>query len=419
MKNLNSILRALSGCVTAAVLAGCGGSQPPIGGAGAMPQTAIPRGGLARNFGVLFSFHGSDGRNPDGGLVNVDGTLYGTTSRGGNFKNGVVYSISPSGSEKELYSFARHHDGASPAGALINVGGTLYGTTRSGGGDGGEGCCGTVFTITTAGKEHVLYTFLGPPDGKSPNGGLLDVNGTLYGTTSAGGTATYCGYSAGCGTVFSITSSGKEKVLYSFGDSEYDGTNPVAGLIALNGTLYGTTAAGGTGKDCVNNNYTCGTVFSITTAGKERVLHSFTFPDGANPSESLLDVSGALYGTTNFGGNKTCGVVNGCGTVFGITTSGRERVLYRFGDTADGALPSSALLNVNGELYGTTDIGGSLKAGIVYRITRAGVLTVVHNFTVPGGSHPVAGLTNVNGALYGTTELGGANFDGTVFSLKP
>jgi uncharacterized repeat protein (TIGR03803 family) len=205
---------------------------------------------------------------------------------------------------------------------LINVNGTLYGTTTEDGAKLGHShlCCGTVFSVTTAGKEQVLYKFAGgPADGGSPVADLIDVNGTLYGTTAYGGSSG-C-ESADCGTVFSVTTAGKEEVLHSFtGDS--DGATPSAGLINVNGTLYGTTAYGGGSVFC-NGGIGCGTIFSVTTTGAEQVLHTFAggSADGANPLADLIDGKGTLYGTTECGGPK-CGRtvgLHGCGTVFAFT----------------------------------------------------------------------------------------------------
>jgi uncharacterized repeat protein (TIGR03803 family) len=137
----------------------------------------------------------------------------------------------------------------------------------------------------------VLYSFKGK-DGADPGAGLLNVNGTLYGTTTGGGK--YCRGSDGCGTVFSITTSGKETVLHSFGGTG-DSGYPKAGLLNVNGTLYGTTAGGGANGS--------GTVFSITTSGAETVLYSFKGgKDGKAPSAGLLNVKGTLYGSTEVGG---------------------------------------------------------------------------------------------------------------------
>jgi uncharacterized repeat protein (TIGR03803 family) len=251
---------------------------------------------------VLHSFAGEpDGFNPDAGLLNVNGTLYGTTFNGGTAGAGTVFAITTSGKETVLHSFAGTPDGAHSYAGLINVNGTLYGTTVHGGTDGD----GTVFTITTSGAETVLYSFKGGSgDGKYPTqAALLDVNGTLYGTTARGGTNSR-------GTVFSITTSGKETVLHSFGGSD-DGALPYGGLLDVNGTLYGTTSNGGSGS-CLQygNVHGCGTVFKTTTSGKETVLHSFGGSgDGKYPYAGLINVNGTLYGTTTAGGAKNAGAV--------------------------------------------------------------------------------------------------------------
>ncbi|MFY9720859.1 MAG: choice-of-anchor tandem repeat GloVer-containing protein, partial [Candidatus Cybelea sp.] len=290
---------ALSSCVAVALLAGCGGGS-------GTPLSPSPLGVSAERthklpaYRVLYSFRGgSDGAFPSAGLTNVNGTLYGTTTDGGggcsgSLSCGSVYSISASGEETVLYSFkGGSADGAHPVASLLNVNGTLYGTT-AGGGMYGEG---TVFTITTSGKETVLYGFKGgPADGGHPYASLLNVNGTLYGTTAEGGSLSCSGNgTSGCGTVFSITTSGKETVLHRFKDRTTDGQSPYAGLINVNGKLYGTTNWGG--ANC-ENGLACGTVFSITRSGKETMRYSFKGgADGQNPQAALINVNGTLYGT--------------------------------------------------------------------------------------------------------------------------
>jgi uncharacterized repeat protein (TIGR03803 family) len=147
---------------------------------------------------------------------------------------------------------------------------------------------GTVFAVTPAGSERVVYSFRHGPDGAQPLAGLIDVNDVLYGTTYSGGTH-------GEGTVFAVTSAGTERVLHNFdAQNSFDGAQPLAGLIDVDGVLYGTTSAGG---------YGWGTVFTITTAGTERVLYAFHGGDGWAPYGGLTDVGGVLYGTTSLGGN--------------------------------------------------------------------------------------------------------------------
>jgi uncharacterized repeat protein (TIGR03803 family) len=312
---------------------------------------------------------------------------------------------------------------------MIVLNGTLYGTTSLRGGgkcpNNQGGGCGTVFSITPSGQETVLYGFAAAPDGSHPEARLLNVNGTLYGTTVGGGSHENCRYSFGCGTVFSITPGGKEKVLYSFGNGN-DGELPAAGLIDVKGTLYGTTSTGGSGG-CGRYVLGCGTVFSISPGGKEKVLYSFgaSYLGGNDPAAGLVEVSGTLYGTTFSGGlTGSCYTDGGCGTVFSITPSGREKVLYRFSGP-DGANPLATLLNVNGTLYGTTYVGGAYSKGTVFSITRSGHETVLYSFggSAKDGDYPQSGLIDVNGTFYGTTSGGGAYGrtsgadGGTVYSI--
>jgi uncharacterized repeat protein (TIGR03803 family) len=377
---------------------------------------------------VVYSFEGysEDGSYPVAGLLNINGTLFGTTESGGSgacgnknralekpiFGCGTVFEITTSGAESVLHSFSPNGDGAGPEADLVEVHGTLYGTTEGG----GVKSDGTVFSITPSGAETVLHSFgASSDDGISPLAGLTNVNGTLYGTTNLGGTSCRSG-ADGCGTVFSITTSGTETVLHSFGGST-DGDYPVAGLINVSGMLYGTTAGGGA-------NDAPGTVFSITPSGKETVLHDFeSSSDGVHPEAPLLEVNGAFYGTTERGGYY------GDGTVFSVTPSGAETVLHNFGGSGDGAYPRAGLINVKGTLYGTTPYGG-LKCnkkhtcGTVFSITTSGTEAVLYRFKGHSngrkdGAQPQAPLINVNGTLYGTTYGGGANGAGTVLALSP
>jgi uncharacterized repeat protein (TIGR03803 family) len=208
-------------------------------------------------------------------------------------------------------------------------------------------------------------------------------------------------------------------VLHSFGTSSSDGIWPFATLVAVNGNLYGTTSGGGT--------YGYGTAFRISTTGEEHLLYSFGGgSDGISPYASLIDVNGTLYGTTQKGGYKDCKSFSyyfSCGTVFSITTNGQETVLYRF-DGSDGSIPDGSLIDVSGALYGTTINGGTYDFGTVFSISTSGTEQVLHSFAARGGSNgdgarPVAGLIEVNATLYGTTTDGGLRGHGTVFALTP
>lgn len=382
---------------------------------------------------VLHSFGGGDdGASPYAGLIDVNGTLYGTTIDGGGSGCsdqrppgcGTVFSITPSGNEAVLYSFGRSNptDGIFPSGSLIEVNGTLYGTTPWGGTGTcnvvGTGC-GTVFSVTLSGKETVLHSFAAyPTDGSGPQAGLINVKGTLYGTTGVGG-------AHGNGAVFSITPSGMEKVVYSFRGGS-DGSVPEASLVDVNGTLYGTTFYGG-GAGCAPAG--CGTVFSLTPNGTEAVLYSFKgSSDGGGPSADLIDFRGSLFGTTGAGGSGDSG------TVFSIDpNTGAETLLYSFKGGSDGATPFAGLTKTKSNLYGTTVYGGAGcprhdGCGTVFSITSSGTETVLHRFECGQGRFANGRLINVDGTLYGTTSRGGgagcpdagADIDrGTVFAIKP
>ena len=289
----------LGACLSAALLAACGGSSTqPFGLQTTLGPNASHR--LRKNIQtekVLYSFGIGDGAYPRGNLINVDGILYGTTELGGANGKGTVFAVLKNGTQFVLHSFKGGSDGNLPDAGLTNLQGTLYGTTAYGGSNRCEGAgCGTVYKITTSGTETVLYSF-GGSDGAHPHAGLTNLDGTLvfYGTTHGGGTSDN-------GTVFGITTSGFEKVLYNFGGGS-DGANPSADLTIVDSLMYGTTTGGGAHGN--------GTVFAVLKDGTEFVLHSFAGkPDGSSPYASLTNVDGTLYGTTLLGGEK------GFGTVF-------------------------------------------------------------------------------------------------------
>ena len=308
---------------------------------------------------VVYSFGGNpDGRQPYAGLINIHGIPYGTTHLGGagSYPSGTVFSIDPTtGAEAVLHSFSGGSggsDGGEPAAPMINVHGILYGTTQIGGPEN----TGTVFTVNPAtGAETILYTFNADNgDGFTPLGALLNVRGTLYGTTENGGAANR-------GTVFKVNrKTGAESVVYSFGGGS-DGSAPSDALINFGGTLYGTTGGGG-GTGC--GGFGCGTVFSLDPGtGAEAVLYAFAGgSDGRSPYASLVNFGGTLYGTTYFGGNA-----DGCGTVFSVEPStGAEAILYAFTCLSDGANPWAPLTGRHGVLYGATYDGAT--GGTVFQL---------------------------------------------------
>ena len=311
---------------------------------------------------VISSFASIAGLAPDidGTLVmGSDGNLYGTTSVGGPAFVGVFYKLTLAGAVTVLHTFGSSAtDGAHPTGALIEgTDGNFYGITNSGGAnDIGSGGDGTVFKISPDGTESVLYSFGGATgDGKSPIAGLVQgTDGNFYGVTSAGG-------SSGYGAVFSVSPAGSEAVLYSFVSSYGLYARVVSSLVqggtliqANDGNFYLTTEAGGT-----SNN---GTVFRITPQGSGSVLYSFggSSTDGVDPGPLLQGSDGNLYGTTAAGGAAPHG---GFGTLFELSLSGAETVLYSFGTDPDLASPTALLEGMDGHLYGTA--GSAFKVSAV------------------------------------------------------
>src|ERR1700683_54626 len=188
----------------------------------------------AAKYSVVYSFTGgSDGANPFSGLVAVGGTLYGTTYFGGATNSGTAYGLTPAGTETMLYSFQGGADGVNPWGGLTGVNGALYGTTLEGGSDN----LGTVFEVTAAGVKTTLFSFTGGVAGSLPVSSLIQSGDELYGTTSAGGLGSSCGQ-PGCGTVFKISLAGREKVVFRFGNHANDALFPLGTLLASNGNYY-------------------------------------------------------------------------------------------------------------------------------------------------------------------------------------
>jgi uncharacterized repeat protein (TIGR03803 family) len=366
--------------------------------------TVVSVGGAALAETILQTMVYSLGSGPMAALIQgADGNFYGTTSIGGAGNSGTVFKVTPVGTMTVLYNFGIYGSGDAQqphASLLQGSDGNLYGTTLYGGAYNN----GAVFRITPNGAESVLHSFsggysevghglAGSNDGATPWAALIEGRrGDFYGVTGNGGI-----YNAG--TVFKITSSGEETQLYSFsgGSSGIAGSTDGVGALGTlflgsDGNFYGTTLLGGA--------YNGGTVYRVTADGVETVIHSFSgggalagSPDGAAPFSSLVEgKDGSFYGTTSAGGTYNAG------TVFKITGAGVETVLYSFtggleglSGSKDGAYPTSGLIIASdGNLYGTTYNGGAYDVGSVYKLTPAGAETVLYSFTglstaVPGG----------------------------------
>ncbi len=279
-------------------------------------------------------------------------------------------------------------------------------------------------TPVAAQTETILHTFTNAKnDGGYPRAGLIfDKAGNLYGTTSEGG-------SANGGTVYELKPNGSGgwglSVIYSFPYDPKYGADLVSGVIFANGgNLYGTTPLGGSFND--------GRVFELVpkTGGgwSEQLLHNFgqSGTDGIRPNGVIADAAGNLYGTTVYGGSEKCFIIN-CGTVFEMTQKDGhwiEQILYNFQENGtDGTNPYFGLvLDNEGNLYGTTEYGGTYGQGTVFELSPAagGVWTeqVIHSFGASGDGGYGQGLIFNGGNLYGATSNGGSGA-GNVFELTP
>src|SRR5262245_1195563 len=403
---------------------------------------------------TLYSFQGSsDGANPRGDLLRAsDGFLYGVTTRSGAGSNGAVFRFSPStGSLSTVASF-RSGAGFSPASGLIEgADGNFYGTTP------GVGGLGSVFKVTPAGALTTEALFDGLNGAASAAAMVLAPDGAFYGTTSgsvangpgdgtifkftpgspatltrvaafganagpyqpvtifAGADGSLYGVFAnqggsGFGSIFRLTTAGALTTVAALTPDA--GSDPTGLIQAADGSFYGTTASGGA--------HAGGTVYNVTSAGAITAIFAFTAgdaADGAAPRGGVIQASdGNLYGTTSTGG------ANGSGTVFKIALGGGApalTTLFSF-DSVHGANPSGPLAEGDdGNIYGTTELGGAGDIGTVFRITPAGDFTTLAEFTSSIGSNPLAGLTKgIDGNFYGTTSSGPAG-TGTVFRITP
>jgi uncharacterized repeat protein (TIGR03803 family) len=388
---------------------------------------------------------GLDGGLPYAGLtIDTAGNLYGTSTSGGiltggcsPFGCGGVYQLKTFRSGltalssfvlTPIYSFAGGSDGNYAIGRVaIGQDGNLYGTTFIGGGEGscfysGSGC-GTVFqlrrpttipsTVLTPWDKTVLNRFTGGTDGGEPRGDLV--------FDQAGNIygVTYRGGTTDNGVIYQLTPSGggwTETVLYSV-QNNGDGANPMFVALNKSGNLYGVFYQGGP--------HGFGAVFQLSpsvSGWTEQTLYGFTGGnDGKNPMSLIIDESGNLYGTTQSGGNI------GCGTVFKLTPAGGSwafSTLYTFGHDSEGCSPQDALvMDATGNLYGTLLEGGEYLWGAVFKLTPSNgnwTYTSLHDFEADDGEFPTSKpIFDASGNLYVTAQFGGAYDHGVILEITP
>ena len=387
----------------------------------ALTIVATP-GAQAQTYNVIHTFTGGgDGANPFAGVtIDAAGNLYGTTAFGGSAGNGSVFKLTHSQSGwvlASLYIFAGGNDGAAPWGRVaLARDGSLYGTTHYGGDSYG---CGTVFHLT--------------PSPTAPKSVLAPWNEiVLYRFTFP---------SAGCNPQGDLTFDQSGSIYGTTLESVYELTPTGGGWTET--TLYQVVGLyyfhGGVVFDKSGNLYgvenpygntsvpEVGSVYQLSPSGSGwtgQTLYAFTGgSDGADPYGGLiLDPSGNLYGTTQLGGS------GGGGTAFELTPANGGwtlNTLYGgFSPGCCGGPYDKLVMDAAGNLYGTTASGGAYGGGNVFKLTHGiGGWTYTSLYDFTGGSdgaNPISTLVfDANGNLYGTAAYGGAYGNGVVFEITP
>jgi uncharacterized repeat protein (TIGR03803 family) len=375
------------------------------------------------NFNAFRAFtNAPDAGHPRSGVVFAGATFFSATSSGGASGVGAVIAGQTNGTLSILRSFAAvnadnatNSGGASPSATLAHSGALLFGTTSSGGAAGN----GTIYSLTTNGATFTVLRDFGAldlqmgtnTDGAQPQGGVILLGDTLYGMAVAGG-------AGGSGVIFSVRTNGANfTTLHSFAAMDpltatnADGAMPLAGLVFTNGTLYGTTFAGGLGG--------AGTVFALQTNGANfTVLHHFaavdsgtrTNAEGAASAAALLLSSNVLYGATSAGG------VGAAGAVFSLKLDGTQfRVIHHFpplaatGTNADGAFPVAPLVRLGNTLYGTASGGGPGGVGTVFAViippAPAIITNIIRNANNTVTLHFVGGPLSTNIVQFASSLL--------------
>ena len=386
----------------------------------------------AQTFTVIHSFQaGADGFAPDSGVtLDQGGNLYGTTSQ--EEGPGTVYRMTRKNGSWLFAKLNNPYGFLSLGRVVFGPGGALYGTTQYGGNGGcTELGCGLVYTLRAPQTfcKAVLclwptsdaYTFPGFGDlGDEPGvvDPVFDAAGNMYGTTIYGGN--------GSGNVWQLTRSNGVWTATSIHDfNGNDGSSPQTGVILdAQGNVYGTAWQGGPHGN--------GTVYKLVNTGSGwtfQVLYDFpNAADGSGPSATpIMDAAGNLYGATFVGG------VNGGGTVYELSPNGGNwnfQVLYSF--TGSGYNPGPLLslsFDAEGNLYGTTFLGGAFNLGSVFKLTHnnngSWTMTDWHDFTNGSdGKNPISQVSiDSSGNLFGTTSAGASNYHcedcGTVWEITP
>lgn len=364
---------------------------------------------------VLHAFSYNDGQTPLAGLVLArDGNLYGTTSVGGaNYSSyGVVYQITVGGAYTIFHTFSQSvlEGGLSQAPLVQGADDFLYGVTA-----GNTYLGGTLFKIRDDGALTTLHTFTSP-NGANPQPGLLHASdGNIYG-------ALYNGNS-GYGSIFQLTAADVFSTFHTFSGSTEDGASPAGNLFqGADNNIYGLTNSGGASI------YSNGFFYQLTLTGTLTKIYDFGNNGTSGFRGGVIQAGdGSFYGASVYGIQPT----GSAGTLFNLTLAGGNTLIhsfdnangYYYGPNADGAFPDSPLLQLpNGVIYGVASNGGSFGDGVAFTISSGGSFSVLRNFAATA-ANPTGGLiVGGDGNLYGTSASGatdGLGAYGSVFRLTP
>ena len=314
-----------------------------------------------------------------------DGNLYGTTPTGGVNSVGIVFKITPAGSQTILYQFDTTHGSTPNGGLVLGADGNFYGTTEFG----GANSYGTIFKITPSGVLTVTLCFTGNADGGYPVAPLvLATDGNFYGTSYPG-------------AAFKLSPAGVFTVINTIPTVSY---GPL--LQASDGNFYGVTEFGGT--------FSAGTIYKIA-GSTVTTLYNFDGTHGSYPIGGLVQgADGNLYGTTTAGGSTNAGVI------YKITTAGKLTVLVNFDNvhTLDGYQAFAGLIaGSDGNLYGATIWGGNSGYGVIFQMTTAGAYTPLYNFVSDFGDGAYSTpMQHTSGTIFGLTKRGGVDGKGGIYS---